>query len=165
MNRTTEIPKRTDEFRAALEPQRVLHPNECGIVHVPAGVDAQIEYPTLGGMIPKGPWNRQKPTALGGELPSYGGRPRILGGIGRYFSESIDSGPCLILTSEELDNYTIQFAPGRKKAKIDAATAMFAGQTLAWTRTLLEQLTQTEMEVSAAKFNISLRKLKIKGLK
>lgn len=131
------IPKRLDEWRAALEPQRVLKPEECGVI------------------IPKGPWDRQKPTALGGELPSYGG-------FGRFFSESIDSGPGRVLSVAELDEYTIDFAPVRKRAKIDAACAMFAGQTLAWTRTLLEQLTQTEMEVTMARFRKSTRKLKIK---
>jgi hypothetical protein len=165
MNRTTEIPKRLDEFRAALEPQRVLHPNECGLVHVPAGVDAQIEYPTLGGMIPKGPWNRQKPTALGGELPSYGGQPRILGGMGRYYAESLVDSNATMDLSTDWDEFTIRMGPECKRWKIKAATAKTTAQTLAWTRTLLEQLTQTEMEVSAAKFNISLRGLKIKGPK
>lgn len=122
--------------------------------------------------IPKGPWDRQKPTALGGELPSHGGSQRIfegtqtvLRGIGRYYSESlVDSGATMDL-SIDWDEFEVNIGPRRKKAKIDAATAMFAGQTLTWTRTLLEQLTQTEMEVTAAKFRISLRKLKIKGLK
>ena len=119
--------------------------------------------------IPKGPWDRQKPTALGGELPSHGGQSRILEGtqtvlygMGRYYSESVvDSGATMDLLID-MDRFEVSIGKRRKKAKINAATAMFAGQTLAWTRTLLEQLTQTEMEVTAAKFRISLRELKLK---
>lgn len=148
MNPTTKIPKRVDEFRALLEPQRVLGPNECGLVN-----------------ISDGQYSRSRPTALGGELPSHGGQPRVLGGMGRYYAESIIDGPSSMDLTTDWDEFTVRMGPKSKRWKIKAATARTTQQTLAWTRSLLEQLTQTEMEVSAAKFNISLRKLKIKGLK
>lgn len=148
MNPTTEIPKRVDEFRALLEPQRVLGPNECGLVN-----------------IQDGQYSRSRPTALGGELPSYGGQPRILGGMGRYYAESIVDGPGSMDLTTDWDEFTILWGAKQKKWRIKAATAKTTSQSLEWTRSLLEQLTQVEMGVAAAKFNISLRGLKIKGPK
>lgn len=64
------IPASDDIQRYSLAP-----PNEDGLIAVPPRADLTIELSSMN-------FGRSKPTELGGELPSYGGLPRLRRNIG-----------------------------------------------------------------------------------